>query len=161
MPKNLVPIVAVVFVMLFLWLSAVPLLTWYEFSAQHQALQDAMFQWNRHALRNYSFEVEISAIDRPPRLDPIRIHVREAKFLAAYRVDDDEVIDIADLARVPKTIEASYELVSRLLEERPYEFAVEYDATWAYPKRIQFVVSKEGQNQVKYSIRWFEPDTPR
>ncbi len=94
MPKHLVPIVAAVFVMLFLWLSTLPLLSWYEFSAQHQALQDATFQWNRHALRNYNFEVEISANRRPPRLDPIRIHVREAKFLAAYRVGDDEVIDL-------------------------------------------------------------------
>ena len=161
MPKHLVPIVAAIFVMLFLWLSAVPLLSWYEFSAQHQALQDAMSQWNRYALRNYSFEVEISANRRPPRLDPIRIHVREARFLEAFREDDDEVIDIADLARVPKTIEASYELVSRLLEERLYEFAVEYDATWAYPKRIQFVDRKDGQDWVRYSIRWFEPDSPR
>ncbi len=161
MPKHLVPIVAAVFVMLFLWLSTVPLLSWYEFSAHHQALQDATFQWNRQALRNYSFEVEISANRRPSRLDPIRIHVREARFLEAFRVDDDEVIDIADLARVPKTIEASYELVSRLLEERLYEFAVEYDATWAYPKRIQLVESKDGRDWVRYSIRRFKPDTPR
>jgi hypothetical protein len=161
MPKHLVPIVAAVFVMLFLWLSTVPLLSWYEFSAHHQALQDATFQWNRQALRDYSFEVEISANRRPPRLDPVRIHVREAKFLAAYRVDDDEVIDIAGLVGVPDTIEASYELISRLLEERPYEFAVEYDVTWAYPKRIRIVDSKEGQNWVNYNIRRFEPDTPR
>jgi len=89
----------------------------------------------------------------------IRIHVREGKFLAAYRVDDDEVIDIAGLADVPDTIEASYELISRLLDERPYEFAVEYDATWAYPKRIRIVESKEGQNWVNYSIRRIAPDT--
>jgi hypothetical protein len=161
MPKHLVPIVAAVFVMLFLWLSAVPLLSWYEFSAHHQELQDAMFQWNRHELRNYSFEFEISANHRPPRLDPIRIYVREAKFLAAYRVDDDEVIDIGGLVGVPDTIEASYELISRLLEERPYEFAVEYDAAWSYPKRIRIADSKEGQNWVNYNIRRFEPDTPR
>jgi len=161
MPKHLVPIVATVFVMLFLWLSAVPLLSWYEFSAQHQELQDAMFKWNRHELRNYNFEVEISANHRPPRLDPIRIYIRDGKFLAAYRVDDDEVIDITGLAAVPDTIEAAYELISRLLEERPYEFAVEYDATWAYPKRIRIVESKEGQYWVNYNIRRFAPDTPR
>ena len=161
MPKHLVPIVAAVFVMLFLWLSTVPLLSWYEFSAHHQALQDAMFQWNRHALRNYSCEVEISANHRPPRLDPIRIHVQDAKFLTAFRVDDDEFIDIGGLVGVPDTIEASYELISRLLEKRPYEFAVEYDATWAYPKRIRIVDSKEGQIWVNYNIRRFEPDTPR
>ena len=152
---------AAVFVMLFLWLSTVPLLSWYEFSAHHQALQDAMFQWNRHALGNYSFEVEISANRRPPRLEPIRIDVREARFLAAYRVDDDEVVDIADLAHVPKTIEASYELISGMLDERPYEFAVEYDAIWGYPKRIQLVDRKDGRDWVRYSIRWFEPDSPR
>lgn len=161
MPKHIVPIVAAVFVMLFLWLSTVPLLSWYEFSAHHQALQDATFEWNRQALRNYSFEVEISANRRPPRLDPIRIHVREAKFLAAYRVDDDEVVDIADLAHVPKTIEASYELISGMLDERPYEFAVEYDASWGYPKRIQFVDRKDGQDWVRCRIRRFEPDAPR
>jgi hypothetical protein len=59
MPKHVVPIVVAVFVMLFLWLSTVPLLSWYEFS-----------------------EVEISANRRPTRLEPIRIDVREAKFLA-------------------------------------------------------------------------------
>ena len=120
-----------------------------------------MFQWSRHALGNYSFEVEISANHRPPRLDPIRIHVREAKLHATYRVDDGEAIDISDMSDVPETIEASYKFISRLLEERPYEFAVEYDATWAYPKRIQFVDSKDGQDWVRYSIRRFEPDTAR
>ncbi len=161
MPKHLVPIVATAFVMLFLWLSAVPLLSWYELSAHHQELQDAKFQWNRHELRNYNFEVEISANHRPPRLDPIRIHVREGKFLAAFSVDDDEAIDVSDMGDVPDTIEASYELVSRLLDERPYEFTVEYDATWAYPKRIRIVDSKEGQNWVNYNIRRFAPYTPR
>ena len=81
--------------------------------------------------------------------------------MAAYRVDDDEVIDIGGLVGVPDTIEASFELISSLLEARPYEFAVEYDSTWAYPKRIQFVKSKDGQEWVKYSIRKFEPDTAR
>ncbi|VUX55475.1 protein of unknown function [uncultured Woeseiaceae bacterium] len=57
-------------------------------------MQDATLQWNRHALRNYSFEVEFSANRRPRRLEPIRIDVREAKFLAAYRVGDDDVIDL-------------------------------------------------------------------
>lgn len=161
MQKHLVPIVAAVFVMLFLWLSTVPLLSWYEFSAHHQALQDAMFQWNRQALGNYSFEIEISAINQPPRLDPIRIHVREAKLHAAYRVDDGEAINRSDMTDAPETIEASFELVSRLLEERPYEFGVEYDATRAYPKRIKFVKSKDGQDWVIYSIRRFEPDIAR
>lgn len=160
MPKHLVPIVATVFVMLFLWLSAVPLLSWYEFSAHHQELQDATFRWNQHAVTNYSFEVEIAAHDRPPQLDPVRIHVRDGKFLTANRVDDDEVIDIAGLAAVPDTIEASYALISRLLEERPYELSVEYDVTWDYPNRIHIVDTGEGQNWVNYSIRRFEPDPP-
>lgn len=152
---------AAVFVLLFLWLSTVPLLSWYEFSAHHQQLQDAMFQWNRHALGNYSFEYEVAANKRPPQLDPIRIHVREARFHAAYSVDDDTAIDIADPGDVPVTIDASFALVSRLLEQRPYEFVVEYDATWSYPKRIHVVDSKEGQNRADYSIRRFEPDSPR
>jgi hypothetical protein len=160
MQKHLVPIVATLFVMLFLWLSSVPLLSWYEFSAHHQELQDAMFQWHRHELKNYTFEVEISANSRPPRLDPIRIHVRDAKFLAAYRADDDEIVAMAGLADVPTTIEAIFALVSRLLEERPYEFSVDYDATWAYPKRIQFSGSDNGNDQVTYNIRRFEPDRP-
>jgi hypothetical protein len=160
MPKHLVPIIATVFVVLFLWLSAVPLLSWYEFSAHHQQLQDAMFRWNRHALRDYGFEIEISANDRPPRLDPIRIQVRDAKFLAAYRVDDDQVVDMGGSTAVPDTIDAYFDLISSLLEERPYEFSVEYDATWSYPRRIDVAGSKEGRNRVTYSIRRFEPDPP-
>jgi len=160
MQKHLVPIIATVFVVLFLWLSAVPLLSWYEFSAHHQQLQDAIFQWNRHALRNYSFELEISANNSPPRLDPIRIHVGDAKFLAAYHVDDEQIVAIADSAAVPDTIDACFDLISTLLEKRPYEFSVEYDATWSYPRRIDVADSKEGRNRVTYSIRRFEPDPP-
>ena len=84
-----------------------------------------------------------------------------AKLHATYRVDDGEAIDISDMSDVPESIEASYELISRMLEERPYEFAVEYDATWGYPKRIQFVESKDGRDWVRYSIRRFKLDTPR
>ena len=163
MPRHLVLIVATVFVMLFLWLSAVPLLSWYEFSAHHQELQDATFQWSRHELKNYDFEVGISADHRPPQMDPIRIHVRDATFLAAYRIDDDEIIDIAALADVPDTIDASYEFISRLLEEWLYDFSAEYDATFAYPKRLQFAGSDESQTSLNYHIRRFGivPDSPR
>lgn len=147
--------------MLFLWLSAVPLLSWYELSAEHQRMQGAKFQWDRHELKNYSYELEISAQRRPPQLDPIRIRVRDAKFLAAYRVDDDAVVDISGLADVPNSIEASYVLISTLLEQRPHVFSVDYDATWAYPSRIHFADGDDSNDEVTYRIRRFVPDEPR
>ena len=156
MPKHLVPIVATVFVTLFLWLSAVPLLSWYEFSAHHQELANASHQWHHSRVSNYSFEYEFLDFKTQPIPGPIRIHVRDSKFLTAYRIDNNEKVDITGLDKVPETIEAAFEIISRHLAEHPYKIDIEYDAVLHYPTRISVSYSDLSHDGATYYIRWFE-----
>lgn len=157
-PKQFMPLIATVFILLFLWLSTVPIISWYELSGQHQELQDAEFQWFHKGHSNYNFEIEIMARSSPPDTAPIRIYVRDSELAFAYRVDDEEPVDISDMQHVPQTIDDSFQFVSRLLEERPRYLTVEYDAAFSYPKRIVVGRTENPVDEIIYSIRWFEPE---
>lgn len=156
MPRPLMPIMATVFVMLFLWISAVPLLSWYEFSADYQDLADESFQWHHQGISNYNFEFEILDFKSRSVPGPIRIHVRDSKFVAAYRIDSDELVDIMDLADVPATIESAFELAKRLLEAQPYRIDIEYDAVLHYPASVSVSFSDRSRDRATYNITWFE-----
>ena len=152
-PKHLMPIVATIFVTLLLWLSAVPLLSWYEFSAQHQELSDAAFQWHQKRVRDYSFEYEYAGPDARRLPVPIRIHVSDSQFLAAYRIDNNEEVDIAAFSDVPETIESVFEFATGLLEGHPYEIAIDYDSVLHYPARISVSFSDSGRGKATYYVR--------
>ena len=162
MPKQLVPIVATVFVVLFLWLSAVPLLSWYEYSSYHEQVAEESFQWHHSDVDSYSFEFEFRDFQSEFVPGPVRIHVRDSIFQAAYLYDSNETIDITGFTDFPQTIEAAFEIVTRLLEEHPYEIDVEYDAVLHYPKRISVSYSRSEHDGALYAIRSLsqEYDTP-
>jgi len=153
MPKHLMPIVATVFVMLFLWLSAVPLLSWYELTAYHQELADKSFQWRHSGISNYSFEFEYLDFKTRPVPGPIRIHVRDSQFVAAYRIDTDELVDISGSADVPHTIESAFAIATKLLEKHPYKIGIEYDAALHYPTSISVSYSDSESDGATYTIR--------
>lgn len=156
MPKHLVPIVATVFVTLFLWLSAIPLLSWYEFSAHHQELADASHQWHHKDISDYSFEFGYLNFNNRPIPGPVRIHVRDSTFVAAYRIDNNASVDITGLEDVPETIEAAFALVSRHLAGHPHRIDIEYDAVLHYPARISVSHSDSRHDVATVYIRWFE-----
>ena len=155
MPRQFVPIVTTVFVMLFLWLSAVPLLSWYEFSAYHQDLADESFQWHHEGINDYSFEFEIIGIESQSNPGPIRIHVRDAKFVAAYGIGDNDLVDITGLPNVPDTIESVFELARNLIEEHPYRIDIEYDDVWHFPTSIAISYGDSKSDRAIYNIRSF------
>lgn len=156
-PKHFVPLVATVFVLLFLWISTVPILSWYEQSGKFEELQDAEFQWFHSGVKYYDFEIEIMAGTSPPDTEPIRISVRDLNYVSAYRVDDEQPIDLKSVEHVPQSIDDSFELVSELLEDHSRNVIVEYDATYFYPRRIVVARRDNPVDEVTYSIRWFEP----
>jgi len=156
-PKLIFPLIATVFVLLFLWLSAVPILSWYEQSGVYEELQDAEFQWFHSGVKSYEFEIDIMAASSPPDIEPIRVSVRDLNYYSSYRVDDDEPIDLTTMGYVPRTINDTFELISKMLGDHPRNVTVEYDATFFYPKRIVVRRQNDPVDEVTYSIRWFEP----
>lgn len=160
-PKHFVPIVATLFVMLILWLSSVPLLSWYEFSAHHQELEDAAFKWHQQRKSDYSFELDIAgSVTMSFRL-PIRIQVRDSNFFSAYQIDNDEEIDISGMTDVPDSIDSAFELAAGLLERRPYTVDIKYDALLHYPRRISVALSDSGDDSVTYYLSSLQTDYDR
>jgi len=144
------PIVATVFVMLFLWISAVPILSWYEQSAAHQQLDDASFRWHQQHIGSYSFEFDtLREVDPGLRL-PLRIHVRDGEFAAAYEVESGRAVDILHLDAVPSSIDDAFAIVIALLERRPYSLDVRYDPTHAFPARIEVRQREDGDTETWY-----------
>jgi hypothetical protein len=122
-----------------------------------EELQDAEFQWFHSGVKNYEFEIEIMAGSSPPDTEPIRISVRDLIFYSAYRVDDEQPIDLSIVQHVPQTVNDSFELISNLLQDHSRNVTVEYDATYFYPRRIVVGRTDDPVDEVTYSIRWFEP----
>ena len=153
MQKHLVPIVATVFVMLFLWLSAVPLISWYELTAYHQELADRSFQWHHSGISDYSFDFEYLDSKTRPVPGPIRIHVQDSKFINAHRIDTGELVDLSAMTDVPRTIESAFSIAAELLEKHPYKINIEYDAALHYPTMISVSFSDSESAGATYTIR--------
>ena len=156
MPKHLIPIVATVFVMLFVWLSMTPLLSWYEFGGYAEELDDASNKWRSNGITNYRFVYEISSYFAPPLPGPVNIIVRDSKLSSASLLDGGGKIDISAMPTVPGTIELSYELITTLLAEYPYGIDIEYDAALGYPKKIMVDFDDSTNDEVTYFIKSFE-----
>jgi len=148
--------------MLFLWLSSIPMLSWYEYSAHHQELDDASFAWHQQRFRDYSFRFDAAgSADYPVRL-PLIIHVRDGDLLAAYELDSNEKVDISRLTDVPHTIDMAYDIVAGLLEQRPYSIDIQYDALLHYPRKISVRRSASDRDSVTYYLGSFrEADARR
>ena len=156
MPKHLIPIIATVFVMLFVWLSMAPLLSWYEFGGYAEELDDASNKWDNNGITDYRFVYEISSYFAPPLPGPVHIIVRDSKFSSASLLDGGGKIDISAMPTVPGTIELSYELITTLLAEYPYRIDIEYDADLGYPKKIMVDFNDSTNDKVTYFIKSFE-----
>jgi len=156
MPKHLIPIVATVFVMLFVWLSMTPLLSWYEFAGYAQELDEASFKWRDSGVSDYSYVYEVSSYYAPPLPGPIRIAVRDSRLSSASLVESGANVDISGMPAVPGTIESAYEFIAALLAEYPYNIDVEYDANLGYPKKIMVDFSESTDDEATYFLKSFE-----
>ena len=156
MPKHLIPIVATVFVLLFVWLSMAPLLSWYEFAGHADELDAASFKWKNSGITDYSYVYEISSYFAPPLPGSVRIIVRDSKLASVNLVDGGDTVDISAMSTVPGTIDLSFEFITSLLGEYPYAIDVEYDAVLGYPKRVKVDFSKSTEDEVTYFIKSFE-----
>lgn len=147
--------VATVFVMLFMWLSSIPLLSWYEYSAHHQQLNDASFAWHQQKISDYSFEFDAAGSANYPVRLPLRIHVRGGTLLAAYELDSSSEVDISGLTDVPHTIDMAFDIVAGLLEQRPYSIDIRYDELLHYPRKISVRHSDAEPDSVTYYLGSF------
>ena len=155
MPKSVVTIVAALTVMMILWLSAVPLMSWYELSGHHEALDDAAFRWHHESVDTYSFEFDAAGPGAVRLPAPIRIAVRNGTFDSATRADNGRPYQAGDAADVPDSIDALFELASDVLERRPQVVEIDYHPERHFPTRIFAEFGDAGADRVTYFARSF------
>ena len=156
MPKHLIPIVATVFVLLFVWLSMAPLLSWYELGSYADELDEASIKWKKSGITDYSYVYEISSYFAPPLPGSVRIIVRNSQLASVNLVDGGNTVDISAMSTVPGTIDLSFEFITTLLGQYPYVIDVEYDAVLGYPKKVVVDFSESTEDEVTYFIKSFE-----
>lgn len=156
MPRHLIPIVATVFVMFFVWLSMTPLLSWYEYGSYAEELEDASLKWRNSGVSSYRYVYEISSYYAPPIPGPVHVVIHDGKLSSARFVDGSDSVDISAMPAVPGTIEKMFEFVAALLAEYPYAIEVEYDAELAYPRKIVIDYSDATDDNASYLLKSFE-----
>lgn len=153
--RHLVPIIATVFVMLFVWLSMTPLMSWYAVDEPAESLQEAIGKWRSSAVTNYRYVFEISSYYAAPISGPVQITVYHSTVFSAELVESGASIEVDEYPQVPGTIESVHEFVARLLSDPASELSIEYDADLGYPARISVRFDAADDKRATYSIRSF------
>ncbi len=146
---------ATVFVMLFVWLSMAPLLSWYEFGSNAEELEEASIKWSRSGVTSYSYVYEISSYYAPPLPGPVSVVVRDGKLSSTSLVEGGEPVEISGMSAVPGTIELLFDFITSLFEEYPYQIDVDYDSDLGYPRKIVVDFSESTDDNATYTLKSF------
>ncbi len=146
---------ATVFVMLFVWLSMAPLLSWYELGSYAEELDEASIKWGRSGVTSYSYVYEISSYYAPPLPGPVSVVVLDGQLSSASLVDGGEPVEISGMPAVPGTVELLFEFITSLLEKYPYQIDIDYDSDFGYPKKIVVDFSESTDDNATYTLKSF------
>jgi hypothetical protein len=154
--KNIIAIVALISVMMIFWLSAVPLLNWFERAGQSEELRNAQAAWNAGNLANYEFEFDIACLCDASTSGPVTVSVREAAFDRAYFRETGEPVDITVTTVIPRTMAGVFAIVSDLIEAHPAKLEVSYDLEVGFPLVIRADFDKNNRgDEVGYYLSNF------
>lgn len=157
--KQIVVAIAVVFVMMFFWISAVPLLHWFERLAEEAELDDNLNIWRASDKTNYRFSFSVTCLCDDATSDPITVVVRESTHVRARTATTNELVDIADYPAVPPTIDALFEALASSLRAYPDSIDVTYDPIYGVPLEIRIDRDRDlAGDEIGYYLRQFEPD---
>lgn len=143
MQRHVVTAVAVVFVLMLLWITSVPLLNWFEVNARAEALNAAARTWRRNGLHDYSYTYRVQCSCPSPAVRPVAVTVRDTAFESAVFVDSGEPLGRPLSDAIPKSVPELFELVQDILAGNPASVEIEYDELYGHPVSISVDHSKE------------------
>ena len=102
-------------------------------SYEYRACSDSDFEenirlWNTLNLASYSFDLSVICFCLIN--EPYSITVREGRV---ERISGSEQLG---LVGIPLTIAALFNEIQNLLNQNPYQYTLEFDASYGYPKQI-------------------------
>ncbi len=156
MQKSITSAIAALFVLLFLWLSAVPLLSWYEYSSNEHQLDAAVQRWHEDGIEDYSFRFEMSAYFRVPFSDAVQVFVRESEIVDV--VNDRTLAKMLDsqYKGIPLTVDQLFQHVRSELASNMKTVDVTYDEEYGFPSKIRVSEGESERDAVVYTVTSFE-----
>lgn len=128
--RHFVAVVTGVFVLMILWVAAVPLLSWFELNRRVDALRGATQRWRQNGYPDYEYRLSIDC-DCEVRTDgTVAIRVADSAFRSASK-------PLPPVEGFPSTIEESFDLIASLLDRYPDAIEVEYHELFGYPQRLE------------------------
>lgn len=138
MLRYLATIVATAIVVLFLLVSAIPLMHWFGAEGQIAALEENRAAWNQVALRDYRFSIEMTCGDcNAPAEKPLRIRVSDGQAREIIGLPSSRVLALRADTDLPTDVPALFTLVEEAIAAETDEQRISYDGIYGFPRDIR------------------------
>lgn len=138
MLRYLATIVATSIVVLFLLVSAIPLLHWFGAEGRAAALEENRAAWNELSLRDYRFSIVMTCGDCDvPSGKPLRIAVANGQAREVVDLSTSTVLTPAATSDVPEDVPALFAFVGAAIAAEADELRVSYDDIYGFPRDVR------------------------
>lgn len=145
--KSLGPIVATAIVVLFLLVSAIPLMHWFQEEGELATLAENRDAWRELGILSYRLELEF---DSPGRADRAEIVVRDGLV--------SERGTAAGSGLPAETIEDLFDSVAAAIRSAPDSLTVSYDESYGFPRLVFVDPDKPIQgDETRITVTGFDP----
>jgi hypothetical protein len=136
MLRYLGTIVATAIVVLFLLVSAVPLMHWFRAEGRASQLDENRARWERLAIVDYQFAVEIDCPCDGLPAGPVRIVVRDGRPVSAAASPGGEPMPLPASPGFPLTIGDLFDDIASEIDAAASVLDVSYDGNYGYPREV-------------------------
>lgn len=133
MLRQLAPVVATSVVVLFLLVSAIPLLHWFQADNRNVAYQDNRALWRELGLESYRFSLEMTCDcgELPPM--PVRVVIDDGEPISSI---DFETIGYEQSSVLPLSIDAVFDIARAGVVGDHDDVLIDYDTDYGFPRSI-------------------------
>ena len=138
MLRYLATIVATSIVVLFLLVSAVPLMHWFGAEGRVAALEENRAAWNELSLRDYRFSIRMTCGDcDAPSDQPLRIAVSGGQTSEIVDLSTSTNLTLAAASDLPADVPALFAFVEAAMAAEPGDIKVSYDEIYGFPRDVR------------------------
>jgi hypothetical protein len=158
MLKYLATIVATAIVVLFLLVSAIPLMHWFSAEGRIAELQENRAIWDDLGLRDYRYAIEMSCDCTAPTDRPVRVRVADGRVTELVDLTSGEALSPAAFADLPLDMPALFSFVEQGLVSDADELSVRYDEIYGFPREFRADPDSEASgDETEIRVSEFDP----
>lgn len=127
--RHFVAVVTGVFVLMILWVAAVPLLSWFELNRRVDAMQSASQRWRQNGYPDYEYRLSIDCNCEFRTGGTLAVRVVDSAFRSASAA-------LPAVEAFPTSIDESFEFIAALLDRYPDAIEIDYHEIYGHPQRL-------------------------